>query len=158
MTAQLAVEVVLTIPDNEAETALATLARLGVPLGGLERADLYRFEIELVEIEPVEREALLAALRSLETIYNPNKHALRVRAEPAPQPGELWVDEIHPAAAAARGPVRIAGRTLGGVRAVERFTAWRVVDAEGRPAAAEVVALAAETLLCNPAFQRSQRV
>ncbi|MGB8203480.1 MAG: hypothetical protein WCE83_02270, partial [Candidatus Baltobacteraceae bacterium] len=82
MTAQLAVEVVLTIPDNEAETALATLARLGVPLGGLERADLYRFEIELVEIEPVEREALLAALRSLETIYNPNKHALRVRAEP----------------------------------------------------------------------------
>jgi hypothetical protein len=154
MTAALAVEVVLTIPDNEATTALVTLARLGVPLGGLERADLYRFEIE-----PGAQEALLATLRSLETIYNPNKHALHVRPEPAPQPGELWVDEIRPAAAAvSRGPVRIAGRTLDGVRAIERFVAWRVFDAEGRPAAAEVVALAAETLLCNPAFQKAQRV
>jgi hypothetical protein len=147
----LAVEVVLIIPDNEAMTALATLARLGVPLGALERADLYRFEIE-----PGAQDALLATLRSLETIYNPNKHALHVRPEAAPQPGEVWVDEIHPTLAS-RGPVRIAGRTLDGVRAVERYVAWRVLDAEGRPAAAEVVARAAETLLCNPAFQRARR-
>ncbi|MGP6157101.1 MAG: hypothetical protein ACLPYS_06260 [Vulcanimicrobiaceae bacterium] len=153
MSAPLAIEVALTIPDNEAGTALATLARLGVPLGGLERADLYRFEVE-----PGAQEALFATLRNLETIYNPNKHALRVRAEPSPQAGELWVDEIHPAAVpTARGPVRIAGRTLAGVSAVERFVAWRVFDAEGRPAAAEVVSRAAETLLWNPAFQKAQR-
>ncbi len=153
MSATLAVEVALTIPDNEADTALATLLRLGVPLARLERADLYRFEIE-----PDAQQSLLAALHRLETIYNPNKHVMRVRSEPQPQPGELWVDEIHPSSpAAARGPVRIAGRTLDGVLNVERFVAWRVVDAEGRPAAAEVVTLAAETLLCNPAFQKANR-
>jgi len=150
--ASLAVEVVLTIPDNEARTALATLIRLGVPLAGLERADLYRFDVE-----PGSEESLTATLRSLETIYNPNKHALRVRTCASPQAGEVWVDEIHPATmeAGGEGPVRIAGRTLAGVRAVERFTAWRVLGAEGRPAAAEVVGTAAETLLCNPAFQRA---
>jgi hypothetical protein len=153
VTDRLAVEVALTIPDNAAETARATLARLGVPLGGLERAELYRFELEAYA-----EEALLVSLRSLETIYNPNKHVLRVRTQPVPQPGEVWVDELHPAGVPAHsGPVRIAGRTLAGVRSVEPFVVWRMLDAQERPASAAVVRLAAETLLCNSAFQRAHR-
>jgi len=146
----LCVEVTLTIPDNEAETALETLQRLGVPLAGLQRADLYRFELE-----PEAEEGLLKTLRGLETIFNPNKHALRVRESSAPQRGEVWVDEVHPAGPPAAGDVRIAGRTLAGVVAVERFTAWLALGADGGPASPETLSRATETLLCNPAFQRA---
>ncbi len=146
------VEIKLTIPDNEAETAEATLRNLGVALGRLERVDIYRFEIE-----PGNDDALIAALERIETVYNPNKHALRLRAEARPEEGEAWIHEIahegEPPAVA--GTVRIAGRILPGVRRIERFTAWRLRDPEGRPAAAAAVTQALETLLCNNAFQRS---
>jgi phosphoribosylformylglycinamidine (FGAM) synthase PurS component len=144
-----AIEVVLTIPDNEAETALATLRRLGVDLAELKRADLYR-----VEVDPAREGALAATLRELETIYNPNKHALRVRPDGEPRAGELWVEELH-AAPPPAGPVRIAGRILPGVRRIERFTAWRLREADGQEAGPEVVARAAQTLLYNPAFQKA---
>jgi phosphoribosylformylglycinamidine (FGAM) synthase PurS component len=143
------VEVRLTIPDNEAETARETLERLGVPLGALVRADLYRFELDASA-----EDTLVRTLSSLETIYNPGKHALRVREDAAPGPGEVWIDEIRGAGPAASTPVRIAGRELLGVWSVERFTAWRVEGAAGVPAA-EAVRRATETLLCNPAFQRA---
>jgi len=149
MTVTRCVEVVLTIPDNEAETALATLRRLGVELGELVRADLYR-----VEVDPAQEEALVATLRDLETIYNPNKHALQVRSDGEPRAGELWVEELH-ATPPPAGPVRIAGRLLPGVTRIEHFTAWRMRDGEGRAAGPEVVARAAQTLLYNPAFQKA---
>jgi phosphoribosylformylglycinamidine (FGAM) synthase PurS component len=144
------VEVTLTIPDNEAETARQTLQRLGVHVGKLERADLYRFELE-----PDAEAALVASLRGIETIYNPNKHALRVRDVALPLPGEVWIDEPHPADDARSGVLRLAGRRLPGVSAVERFTAWRVLDEHGRASQSDVVGKAVETLLCNPAFQRA---
>ena len=40
------VEITLSIPDNEAETAAETLARLGLPGTALVRGDLYRLEVE----------------------------------------------------------------------------------------------------------------
>jgi len=155
MTVTRCVEVALTIPDNEAETALATLRRLGVELAQLRRADLYR-----VELNPAQEDAVIATLRDLETIYNPNKHSLRVRADRKPQAGELWVEELHgesrsSAAAARAGQVRIAGRLLPGVTRIERFTAWRMLENGGEAAGPEVVARAAQTLLCNPAFQKA---
>jgi phosphoribosylformylglycinamidine (FGAM) synthase PurS component len=143
------VEVRLTIPDNEAETARKTLERLGVPLAALVRADLYRFELDASA-----EAGLVRTLSSLETIYNPGKHALRVREGATPGPGEVWIDEIRPAVPAASAPVRIAGRELPGVWSVERFTAWRVEGVAGLPAA-EAARRATETLLCNPAFQRA---
>jgi hypothetical protein len=147
----LAVEVALTIPDNEALTALATLRRLGVDLGTLERADLWLFEVE-----PERVDQLVETVRGTETIFNPSKHALRVRDTAAPQSGEAWLDE--PAVAALLGPpVRVAGRLLPGVERAERFVAWRLRDRHGRPAVAEVVDRSLETLLCNPAFQRAIR-
>jgi hypothetical protein len=145
------IEIVLGIPDNEARTALATLQRLGVAAAGLERADIYR-----CDVQESEADGLPAVLRGLETVFNPNKHVLRVREGDAPRSGEVWVDEMDRDAPRA-GPVRISGRTLPGVRSLERFVAWRLYAADGAPAAPEVVTAATEILLCNPAFQKALR-
>ncbi len=146
------IDVAPTIPDNEALTALATLRKLGVDLGGLERADVWRFDVASKAAD-----SLVDAVRGIETIFNPNKHALSVREAVEPQAGEVWIDE--PAAAVRFGapPLRIAGRLLAGVDRVERFTAWRLRDRHGAPATREVVDRALETLLLNPAFQRAIR-
>jgi phosphoribosylformylglycinamidine (FGAM) synthase PurS component len=146
------VEVRLTIPDNEARTALSTLRRLGVSVERLERADLYRFDVE----KDAEKD-LVATLRGFETVYNPNKHALRVREEERPGAGEVWVDEIDGAEVRSGGAVRIGGRALPGVRSMERFTAWKLMCATGAAVPERVVLEATETLLCNPAFQKATR-
>jgi phosphoribosylformylglycinamidine (FGAM) synthase PurS component len=145
------VEIALSIPDNEARTALATLQRLGVPATRLERSEVYR-----CDVEDASADELPETLRSFETIFNPNKHVIRVREGVRPVAGEVWVDEIGTATARA-GPVRISGRTLPGVRSLERFTAWRLFAEGGNPAAAEMVTAATQTLLCNPAFQKATR-
>jgi hypothetical protein len=146
------VEVRLTIPDNEARTALATLQRLGVPAAALERADLYR-----CAIEESSEAALDETFRALEPVFNPNKHALRVRDGNTPLAGEVWIEELPPAVRAvarATVPVRIAGRVLPGVRELTRAVAWRLFDAAGVPADSGVLLRATE-LLCNPAFQKA---
>jgi hypothetical protein len=141
------IEISLRIPDNEARTALATLQRLGVSAAALERADLYR-----CDVEDARADELPETLRGLETIFNPNKHAMRVREGSTPLPGEVWIDENVPP-----GPVRISGRTLAGVRGIERFTAWRLFAAPGEPAAPALVVAATDMLLCNTAFQKAIR-
>jgi hypothetical protein len=143
------VEVRMTIPDNEALTAFATLRRLGVPLGALERSDLYR-----CDVDDGHATSLAAELRACEGIFNLNKHALREREGDAPGAGEVWVDEIG--SSPHTGTVKISGRTLAGVRSLERYTAWRLHDEAGAPASRDVVASAARELLCNPAFQRAR--
>lgn len=146
----LCVEVGLTIPDNEARTALATLRRLGVPAAGLERAELYRFDVA-----DAAADGLIELLRGFEAVFNPSVHALRVRPVERPAAGEVWVDEAGSAQTAP--PVRIAGRALPGVRCLERFKAWRLAAPGGAPADAAIVTAATETLLCNLAFQKVMR-
>ncbi|MBC5798781.1 MAG: hypothetical protein GIX03_10690 [Candidatus Eremiobacteraeota bacterium] len=144
-------EVSLTIPDNEARTALVTLQRLGVPVTTLERADVYRCDVQ-------EREAdhLSELFRSLETLFNPNKHSLRVRAGDGPARGEVWIQERSAAPERAeKAGVRIAGRRLPGVTSLERFTSWRLSAEMGAPAGPDLVQAAQETLLYNPAFQKA---
>jgi hypothetical protein len=68
------IEIALSIPDNEARTALATLERLGVPAAALVRADLYR-----CDVDDAHADELPQTLRAFETIFNPNKHVLRDR-------------------------------------------------------------------------------
>jgi hypothetical protein len=137
------VEVALTIPDNEAETALSTLRRLGLDLAGLERADVYRFSLD------AGREPALEAA-----------HVLRLREDAWPAPGELWVHEVPhaPGAGAPRREMRVAGRVLEGVHGVERFVAWRLFGAAGSPATAELVRRASDCLLCNPSFQSATMI
>jgi len=144
------VEIALSIPDNEARTALATLERLGVPAAALERADLYR-----CDVDDAHADELPQTLRAFETIFNPNKHVLRVREGDSPLAGEVWIDEVGRDVIVA--PVRIAGRTLPGVRSLERFTAWRLFAPAGVPAAPDLVDAATAMLLCNTAFQKATR-
>ncbi|GAC1523825.1 MAG: hypothetical protein NVS2B3_19380 [Vulcanimicrobiaceae bacterium] len=152
------VEISLAIPDNEARTALATLQRLGVALTALERADLYR-----CDVAPGGAESLVETLRTIETIFNPNKHLLRARDALGPEAGEVWIDEREAeprgtAASPGAGDLRVAGRTIVGLRGFERFTAWRLATAPVRPADAATVATATDLLLCNPAFEKATRL
>jgi hypothetical protein len=142
------IEIRLIISDNEAYTALVTLRRLGIDLGDLRRADVWRFETEDA-YDPT----LLERVRTLETIYNPNKHALCLRDGDCPEPGEVWIDE--PAHGVLEAPVRISGQELAGVARAKHSTAWRLLLADGEPAPAETVDRAVRILLCNSAFQRA---
>lgn len=136
--------VTLTIPDNEAFTALETLGRLGIPVARVVRADIWLFEADAGGAAG----DLARTIASIETIHNPNKHRLMERDSDRPPSGEVWI------AARDEAPARlVAGRAIAGVRAVRRRTAWRLLDDSGRDIAPAALDRAVETFLCNPAFQ-----
>jgi hypothetical protein len=139
--------VTLTIPDNEAYTALTALARIGIPASNAIRSDVW---IATVEVEHAA--ALDAAIGTIETVYNPNKHRLEVRSDAVPRPGEVWITAHDETPA-----ITIAGRTVAGVRGIVRRTAWRLLDEHGADVAPNVLDRATETFLCNPAFQKAIR-
>jgi hypothetical protein len=139
--------VALTIPDNEAFTALETLRRIGIPVGGIRRADIWSFEVD---------ESALGSLRetiaTVETVFNPNKHELDERPGSRPLDGEVWIaprDE--------RASPGVGGRIIPGVRGVHRRVAWRLFDESGQLVTPTVFDRAIETFLCNPAFQKAIR-
>jgi hypothetical protein len=135
----------LTIPDNEAYTALTTLARMGLPVERAVRADVW-----IVRLDPARSEAVDAAIRAFEGIFNPNKHRLEIRSDAAPRAGEVWImprDE--------RPAITIGGRTVEGVHGVRRCTAWRLLDAHGADVPPALLERATEMFLCNPAFQKA---
>jgi hypothetical protein len=134
--------VTLTIPDNEAFTALETLGRLGLPVARVVRADIWLFDADDSAAD------LASTIASIETIHNPNKHRLAERESDRPAPGEVWI------ASRDEPPFSsVAGRRIAGVRAIRRRTAWRLLDDSGRDVAADTLDRAVETFLCNPAFQ-----
>jgi hypothetical protein len=139
--------VALTIPDNEAFTALTTLRRLGVHVGGVRRADIWTFEVE-----PSAADTLAATLATLETVFNPNKHALSERTGSRPAPGEVWIASQDDAAAAS-----VAGRAIPGVHGIRRRVAWQLLDETGNICDPSVLERAVVTFLCNPAFQKAIR-
>jgi hypothetical protein len=135
----------LTIPDNEAYTALTTLARMGLPVERVVRADVW-----IVNLDPARAADVDATVPTLEGIFNPNKHRLEIRSDALPRPGEVWImprDE--------RPAITIGGRAVEGVRGVRRCTAWRLLDAHGGDVAPALLARATEMFLCNPAFQEA---
>ncbi len=137
----------LTIPDNTAYTTLVALRHLGIDLERIERAELYEFDGDF------DAAKLEATIRTIETIFNPNKHRMELRSLAEPLPGEVWIDERdEPVATTTR--VTVAGRMLEGVRSLRRATAWRLYSG-GKTADSATVGRAVETLLCNPAFQRA---
>jgi phosphoribosylformylglycinamidine (FGAM) synthase PurS component len=150
MTTTRAYEIDLTIPDNEALTALSTLRRLGFEVGSVQRSDLWRLKVDAEHAG-----GLGEKLATVEAIFNPNKHALRARESVAPDPGEVWIADRP--AGPAPDVALVAGRHLPGVERAERFVSWRLFNDDGHPAAWEEVDRAVETLLCNPSFQRAIR-
>ncbi len=144
-TVERAYVVSLTIPDNEAFTALTTLARMGLPVDAAVRADVW-----ILEIDAASAGAIDAVVPTVEGIFNPNKHRLEIRSDAAPRPGEVWI-MLHDETPA----ITIGGRVVDGVRTVRRRTAWRLLDGAGRDVAPAVLEQATATFLCNPAFQKA---
>ena len=136
----------LTIPDNEAFTALTTLGRMGLLVESIVRADVWVANVA----NSAAAEQLDAAIRTMETIFNPNKHKLEIRTATRPQAGEVWVTSRDEAPA-----TTIAGRTIPGVNGIVRHTSWRLLDDRGHDVAPALLAKATATFLCNPAFQRA---
>lgn len=139
--------VALTIPDNEAFTALAALRRLGLPVGGVRRADIWTFAVDNAAAG-----TLAETIATVETIFNPNKHVLAERPGSRPAGGEVWIATLEDASAPGVG-----GRALPGVSGVRRRTAWQLLDEYGELADPAIVDRAIETFLCNPAFQKAIR-
>jgi hypothetical protein len=135
----------LTIPDNEAYTALQTLRRLGLRLGGVRRADIWTFDVEAAAAD-----TLGETIAGIETIFNPNKHAIVERLGARPLAGEVWIAPQEEVAVPSVG-----GRFIPGVRGVRRRVAWQLLDETGSIADPAVLDFAVETFLCNPAFQRA---
>jgi phosphoribosylformylglycinamidine (FGAM) synthase PurS component len=122
----MAVSISLKIPDNAAYTALVALRRLGVETDRVARSEILFFPDE-------DPEALAIRVMNDETLFNPNKHRLRVLDSNAPRPGEVWILPLE-----------------GG-----RATAWRLLDAKGLPVEDGVLQSAVERLLCNPAIEKA---
>jgi hypothetical protein len=135
----------LTIPDNEAFTALTTLARMGLAVAAVDRADVW-----VASVDPDRAGALDAALTTIETIFNPNKHRLEIRPDARPAPGVVWVTAIDEAPAAT-----VAGRSVPGVHGIVRRTSWRLLDEAGNDVPDAIRQRATESFLCNPAFQKA---
>lgn len=136
----------LTIPDNEAFTAQETLVRMGIAVDHVMRSDIWIFTVDEAAAG-----VLAEAVATIETIFNPNKHRLEVRADSRPLAGEVWI------APSAESPmIAVGGRTIPGVSAIHRATAWRLLDAEGADVEPAQLARALE-FLCNPAFQKATR-
>lgn len=127
-----AVSIGLKIPDNTAYTALVALRKLGVEVARIERSEIYFFD----ESDPA---SLLRRVEADETIFNPNKHRVRLLDEAIPRPGEVWIETLTDAAKVTLPPV----------------VAWRLLATNGEPAAAAMLDAAIERLLCNPAIERA---
>jgi len=139
--------VTLTIPDNEAFTALTTLARMGLAVEAAVRSDVW-----IATVEAEHAAALDGTITTIETVYNPNKHRLEVREDARPRSGEVWITAHDETPA-----ITIAGRTVDGVRGIVRRTSWRLLDQHGADVPAAVLDRATESFLCNPAFQKAIR-
>ena len=139
--------VTLTIPDNEAFTALTALARMGLAVDAAVRSDVW-----IASVEAEYAAALDGTITTIETVYNPNKHRLEVREDARPRSGEVWITAHDETPA-----ITIAGRTVDGVRGIVRRTSWRLLDQNGADVPAAVLDRATESFLCNPAFQKAIR-
>jgi hypothetical protein len=139
--------ITLTIPDNEAFTALTALARMGLPVESAVRSDVW-----IATVEVAHAAALDGTIGTIETVYNPNKHRLEIRSDARPRPGEVWITAHDETPA-----ITVAGRTVAGVRGMVRRTAWRLLDQHGDDVPAGVLERATESFLCNPAFQKAIR-
>ena len=126
-----AVAITLKIPDNTAYTAAVALRNLGLQVERVERSEIRLFD------DAGDGAALLARVESDATIFNPNKHRATLLDHARPRAGEVWIEALD----AHRGRPATA-------------IAWRLFTA-GMRADRQLLAAAAEGLLCNPAIERA---
>jgi hypothetical protein len=126
-----AVAIGLKIPDNTAYTALVALRRLGVDVDRVERDEIWLYA------DAGDATELARRVEADETVFNPNKHRLRVLDAAQPRPGEVWIVPLRRLDA---GPAAIA---------------WRLFDARGATVDRGVLDAAIERLLCNRAIDRA---
>lgn len=140
-----AVAISLKIPDNEAYTALTALRRVGVAVEKLERSEIWQVE------DRGDETTFLSRIESNETIFNPNKHRLTVLEASRPRFGEVWIEELG-----RHDEVRehLGGKIIPGIGNARRYVGWRMLQADGSPAGADVLRAAVERLLCNPAIEK----
>jgi phosphoribosylformylglycinamidine (FGAM) synthase PurS component len=123
------VEIRLKVPDNTAYTAFTALRRLGVEVTRVERAKVVRYDV-------AGEEAALGAARSDETLFNPNLHELRARAN-VPMEGEVFL------------------RSFDYAQDDKACIVWRLTGDDGAPASRAVLERACEALLCNSAIEEA---
>ncbi len=140
-----AVAISLKIPDNEAYTTLTALRRLGVGVEKLERSEIWQVE------DRGDETTFLSRIESNETIFNPNKHRLTIVEGSQPRDGEVWIEELG-----RHNEVRehLGGKVIPGIGNARRYVGWRMLQADGSPAGANVLRAAVEQLLCNPAIEK----
>jgi hypothetical protein len=138
----------LSIPDNEAFTALTTLSRMGLTVSEVRRADVWVARVDPNRIGDVD-----GALATVETIFNPNKHRLEIRSDAHPRPGEVWVMARDETPA-----TTVVGRSVPGVFGIVRRTSWRLLDEHGNDVPAPDLQRAIDGFLCNPAFQKAMTI
>ena len=137
----------LKIPDNTAYTALLALRRLGIPVEGIERREIWQLE------DADESQTLAARVEANVAVFNPNKHRLDLLDANEPGDGETWVlpngrhDELLE---------HLGGTRIEGVTQARRAVGWRLRGAGGEPVTREVLVRAAEGLLCNPAIETAR--
>lgn len=135
----------LKIPDNTAYTTLTALRRLGLNVEKLERTEVWQVE------DSGDESTFVSRVESNETIFNPNKHRLTVVDQNRPRSGEVWIEELG-----RHDEVRehLGGKKIPGISNARRYVGWRMLRADGTPEGHEVLRLATERLLANPAIEK----
>jgi phosphoribosylformylglycinamidine (FGAM) synthase PurS component len=131
------VAISLKVPDNEAYTALTTLQRLGINIARIERSRIIPCHPEEPARAGVSKDELANQIMRDESIFNPNIHTLEILDANTPRAGELWIEPLETTSATPNSRI-----------------GWRLYRDDNTPADRTTLEVAAERLLCNPAFQR----
>ena len=142
-----AVAISLKIPDNAAYTASVALRSLGIEVGRVERSEVWHVE------DDGDVESFARRIEHNESIFNPNTHRVSVLDEPKPRAGEAWIETIG-----AHDEVReyLGGKKIAGITRARRYVGWRLFDVNGDPVNPDLLAIALDRLLCNPAIEKAQ--
>lgn len=136
----------LTVGDNTAFTVLGALRALGyLELDRVERSDVLRLHVKDGGMSPRD---CGTALTHAEVVFNPNKHRLALLAPPPGALREAIVADVDDDADALAELLRDRFGIVG-LERVERATAWRLYERDGKPASAERLDWACRSLLAN---------
>lgn len=136
----------LTVGDNTAFTVRGALRGLGyAELDRVERSELLRLRLPDGGLTI---DDCGAALTHAEVVFNPNKHRLVRASAPDTDIYEAIVADVDDDSTALSELLRDRFG-VNGLESVERATAWRLYERDGKPAGAERLEWACTSLLAN---------